>query len=732
MISINLFDFQEECSDYITNYCLNDDINKTLIVKSPTGSGKTIILLDFIEKYINIKTEKICFVWLTPGSGDLEEQSKNKMNKHLPNFISKDIDDILNEGFEDNDVCFINWERVTKRGNVAIAESERKNLFEHISKAHRSQINFILIIDEEHSNNTSRASNIIDAFSPIYTIRVSATAQRNQLHDFYQIDENRVINSGLITKSLYINENLNETRIEDENKVLIDLALEKRNLISEEYSKINEDINPLIIIQFPNESPELIESIEEILLEKGITYDNGFLAIRMSDNHCNFENIEENDNIVQVLLIKQAVATGWDCPRAKILIKLRENMDEQFEIQTLGRLRRMPKAKHYDNPILDNAYLYTFDERYANEVRQSIEFSYLVKRIFLKEEFSNFTLTKQLRNLDYVGVGERETYENLYKFLIEKYCLEGNFDANIITFESKGYKFGEGIQRDVVIDQIYETDQLLSNEDLIRKRMYFDININQHSITLMQTIDSFKSIIGLNYEKTKLILERLFRNNNRYQKKLISLNTEEYYSFIINNKDNLKTEFREFMSEKTKQEEFVVNAKTAVFKFPEQEIFKYSKERDIEILTKNVYKDYSDDCLVEGIRSKSERLFERFCQNNDNIKWFYKNGDSGQTYFSVVYLDGFRNQHLFYADYILSTIDDKIWIIETKGGESQGIDRNIDINVKNKFNAFKYYAEKYEINWGFVRDKNEKLYLNNTEYVDDMNDENWKLLSEVF
>ena len=37
-------------------------------------------------------------------------------------------------------------------------------------------------------------------------------------------------------------------------------------------------------------------------------------------------------------------------------------MNENFEIQTLGRIRRMPEAKHYDNDILDSCYLYTFDE----------------------------------------------------------------------------------------------------------------------------------------------------------------------------------------------------------------------------------------------------------------------------------------------------------------------------------------------------------------------------------
>ena len=70
--------------------------------------------------------------------------------------------------------------------------------------------------------------------------------------------------------------------------------------------------------------------------------------------------------------MKQAISTGWDCPRAKILVKLRENMHEDFEIQTLGRIRRMPEAKHYENELLDNCYLYTFDEEYTESVKQEL------------------------------------------------------------------------------------------------------------------------------------------------------------------------------------------------------------------------------------------------------------------------------------------------------------------------------------------------------------------------
>ena len=91
-----------------------------------------------------------------------------------------------------------------------------------------------------------------------------------------------------------------------------------------------------------------------------------------------------------------------------------------------------------------------------------------------------------------------------------------------------------------------------------------------------------------------------------------------------------------------------------------------------------------------------------------------------------------QHQWFFYADYIVKKKDGSIWIIETKGGEARGQDKNIDRQIENKFNAFKQYAQAKNLNWGFVRDKDGDLYINNTVFAEDMADENWVPLFEKF
>lgn len=94
-------------------------------------------------------------------------------------------------------------------------------------------------------------------------------------------------------------------------------------------------------------------------------------------------------------------------------------------------------------------------------------------------------------------------------------------------------------------------------------------------------------------------------------------------------------------------------------------------------------------------------------------------------------MNGIRKQWLFYPDYIIKTTDVNIWVVEIKGGMQAGHTKNIDRQVENKFNAFKKYAKKYNLHWGFVRDIDEELYINNTIYTEDMSGDNWITLDDV-
>lgn len=231
-----LFGFQEQTVIRLVDLTANKNSKQTITVKAPTGAGKTIILIDYIEEYLCNVDNNTAFIWLCPGKGDLEEQSRQKMQTFAPQRNTQNLFDALLNGFVAGSTTFINWELVTKRGNTAIRDSERKNMYDRIADAHRSGIEFIVIIDEEHSNNTAKAKNIIDAFAAKNIIRVSATAIKNKRHEFIEVDELDVTNEGLITKALYVNEGISDgIGLTDDYDYLLDLADAKRKAIAARY-----------------------------------------------------------------------------------------------------------------------------------------------------------------------------------------------------------------------------------------------------------------------------------------------------------------------------------------------------------------------------------------------------------------------------------------------------------------------------------------------------------------
>lgn len=705
---------------------------KEVLVQAPTGSGKTIILLSYIEEYLQEHNDYI-FVWLTPGKGDLEEQSRSKMTKFLPTLNSKNIQDVLLQGFESKDTAFINWETITKKGNTALKDTERKNLYERIKEAHNNGYKFIAIIDEEHLNKTIKAESIIEYMNPEYIVRVSATTKMNKEAEYIEISELDVINEGLITRALYINEGVSNANVlTNEHEYLLELALSKRKAIKEEYLKNNIQVNPLIIIQVPSKSDDLIQQIETILNEKGYSYERKNLSIWLSDRKENIDNIENNESNQAVLIMKQAISTGWDCPRAKILVKLRDNMSEEFETQTIGRIRRMPQAHHYDNILLDNCYLYTFDEKYEETVKQELgNNAKESKVVFLKNEFKNKVLLKKNTfDSSFDSFDERQTFNILRDYYIEKYKLTNNKNSNRTILEANGYNFKSTIENEIVQGKIVKIEEI---QDANRIMIESKVNTSKNGFELRHSINVISSKIGMRYDRTRIMLERMFLRGRIFNRKFVDLTIPEFYAFVINNEEILKHDFQEAVSQKARQQKLKFeDIKEIDWKAPEMDYIKYdSKMKDPVIYEKAIYIGYPSNT----IKSNSERMFEKYCENSNNIKWFYKNGESADIYFSLVYIDKVNKKWHFYPDFIVCDKNNELWIIETKGGEnSSGSSKNIDIKVENKFEALKEYSKRYGVKWAFVRDydKNNELYYNNTEYIDEMENDSWNKLDNLF
>lgn len=726
---MKLVDFQIKAIADLMDAMSSD--KRDIVLKSCTGSGKTIILTHFMDEYCKSFSNTV-FVWLTPGKGQLEEQSKEKMDLYIHGSSTKLLADVMTGGFEENDCCFINWEKLTKKGNNALKDSERTNFLEHIEKAQDNGLNFIIIVDESHQNNTIKADDIIKFFKPEKIIRCSATPTAVENAINIEIPEEEVIAAGLIKKLLVINENFSQDiSVDDQISYLLDKALSKQQELFSAFASQNTNVNPLIIVQIPNKNDILLDSVERWFESKGITYENHQLAVWLSDKKENLEEIEKPDAEPVAVIIKQAVATGWDCPRAQILVKLRDNMDEKFEIQTIGRIRRMPEAKHYENDLLDSCYLYTLDEKFTESAKTHLGKGALnAVKLFLKEEHRQFTITTEFKTNVAMSRDPVAALKAIYTHYQNVYKTDTRTTDNKIRLEAAGYTFSNDIVNTTKSGQIITLEQ--SVKDLNDIRIREKLNTHKHGQQYHHVVGEIGLRIGIEYSRINTIIRRLFFKDVKYSNKILSLDTPSAYAFVINNAEQLRHDIRNATSDINAQTILKSSAITEKqIKLPLECLFTYdAKAKKQAVMTKNVYDGYLSSAEV---RSAPEKAFEKYCESCKSVDWWYKNGDKGEEYLAIVYTDNFGKQKSFYPDYILS-VNGETWIIETKGGfDRYGNSKDIDKFSPLKFPVLKTYLDKHGLKGGFVREdeQSQELCICMNDYNDDIHSDSWELLSNI-
>ncbi|MBR4841237.1 MAG: DEAD/DEAH box helicase family protein [Paludibacteraceae bacterium] len=406
MALYNAFPFQQRAIDEMLesfkNLWRHNTSTTELTLKAPTGSGKTFMTTHFINA-LNSQPdwdEDVAFVWIT-FSDELSMQSKAKFDDYFfPNLRNQllTIADFSQGKLNRNDILFLNWQKLVSR-RAADRQNRRPEepelikeagfYFEDVAEntlAEGRQI--IMIIDESHKNVTESAyRDVINPLNPRIIVKVSATPEKeptasqvkNHQAGWVEVDIKDVIEEGLIKKEIVsqTEDDLRRYDKEDLDKLMLDLAIEKREQLIEDWKAYGADINPLILIQLPDDDKDAeARGVEkkETLVMRYLTMEKKFeqkeIVTWLSGVPKTeaLKTITKNNSPVAFLLFKYAAGTGWDCPRAHILVMFREIKSNTFRTQTLGRIRRMPvhDKRINDFPSLQIGYLYTNYSR--NEV----------------------------------------------------------------------------------------------------------------------------------------------------------------------------------------------------------------------------------------------------------------------------------------------------------------------------------------------------------------------------
>lgn len=731
-MSKELREFQRKAVRDLIDKCseLLDRIERqnVCVFCSPTGSGKTLMTAKTIEGLIKRREDELCFVWVTIGKGELHKQTNYALNKI---FTGNPKVSLLESEFfghrseiENGEIVVVNWNKLYNKDartgewkNILMKNGEKINFREVLANT-REKRKIVLIVDESHIGATAeRTTELKSEIDADIVLEVSATPKfrpspseiANSQAGWIQVPASDVIEEGLIKKEIIINENLDKLSNDeiDSQLAVLEMAFAKRNELQEAFDSVNADINPLVLIQIPNADAgqAKLDSVIDYLASKDVTENNGRLAIWL-DNYPSSENLDGialNTNPIQFLVFKQAIDTGWDCPRAHILVKFRETRSETFEIQVIGRILRMPEQKHYADDTLNNGFIYTNihdiivkkEEYNPNTIKhiksrrissyQDIQLpSYYKSRADYGDITSGFIPIFIQNAQEYFGIKQDDFFaENAKKV-----------KAKGVNLDIKKLKDSLALNVDVSTEKIDEleglleasttTDLLLSGNDT---QSAFNAFLEDHMGTFTNVKRSLPVMKSALYTLFKNFLgnEKARSDAMWLQRIVLDRDNRDHFSILFT-----KTVLDFAVSREKEVKQRVENGeKNYIFEVPEAI---YVNEFVEEIVNHTKY--VMEPCYLNNDRSKPERTFEKRLDSDSSIEWWFKNGFNKIEYLGIKYEYPENKIKTFYPDYIVKYLDGTLGVFETK---SNGDDENLGgLNIKTakKAEALAKWAKK--------------------------------------
>ena len=711
-MNINLKQYQEKAVDELVavgkTLLEKSEQKKVCVFQAPTGSGKTLMTAKFIEEIIKeLPEDDLCFVWVSIGKGELHLQSKRSLER---TFGGAPRVSLVEEEFTGgreriirNEVVVVNWEKLRSKDrktgdwkNILMKDGEKINFRDVLSKT-REQRKVILIIDESHIGATAERTNELrEEINADVILEMSATPKIQPdprdlvrgMAGYVFVEPKEVIDEGMIKKELIINEKIDEITDNEANSqdVVLEVAYKKRLELKKLFKGEKSIINPLVLVQIPTAEAgeDKIRAVKKFLAERNITErkngtGNGKLAIWLAEQKSEtLDWIAEPDNEIEFLIFKQAIDTGWDCPRAHILIKFRESHSETFEIQTVGRILRMPEQKHYASEDLNIGYIYTNvqsiivkKEEYNPNIIKHLKavrieeykpiklISYYKARADYGDITSSFTPVFEKIACEHFKLKGEHTFfaQNAKKIESQKIVLDiKKYQQQIIAnAKIKGESFDEIEGK--IDSEAYARLTIAGNdlqalfEQVIKNNLGSFKNIKR-SVPAVKTAIYlwFRKYLGSEEWPEEIILAQMIflHNGNRkvFEKEILASAIEAY-----------KT-----VREKEVKKRIEENEQWYRFEVAKESFFNQHADELVEV-EKYIYKP----CYLGVERLNPERNFEKFLdENSDKIIWWWKNGENKRDYFGIKYEYPKSIIHTFYPDYLVQFTDGRLGIFEVK------------------------------------------------------------------
>ena len=336
---------------------------KEYTIKAPTGSGKTYMMADFMNRILATQNN-VVFLVSSLSKSDLAEQNYNSfcalsdngtfthLNPYLINSETSGEGSIFIP--TDHNVYVLPRDLYKDTSKLKEEGSFLNFLSETIGDLHKGIAGkFIYVIKDECHIATKNLDELSNFFSVVINFSATPKLLRKQMPDV-EISNSDAEDAKLIKQV--------EFQPDDDS---LDVALDKFEEIKKDY--VNKlQVNPCFIVQISNKDKAEEELNNTIFpaLENNKHQDLKWVYItgEQSDKGCKTndsglkklpvskwkEYMKGKESSISVIIFKMVISEGWDIPRACMLYQVRDTQSKQLDEQVMGRVRRNPRLLDFE------------------------------------------------------------------------------------------------------------------------------------------------------------------------------------------------------------------------------------------------------------------------------------------------------------------------------------------------------------------------------------------------
>ncbi len=675
----------------ITNQPYNGDFFGEVpfvCMKIPTGGGKTLVGCSAVAEIMNTafqhKMERGIVMWFVPSEAiktqtlkkfkDRNDWHRQVLDEAFQNgvriFSNEEALRIRKEDVEDN-LCIIvsSLDAFRKEKNLQNkykVYQENGSLLSHFENLgdvtgleldeHKTVINSLanvvrisnplIVIDEGHKTKTQLSIDFLKELNPSFIIEYTATPRSgsNILVDISaaELKEEEMVKIPLVL----------ESAVQWNNSIA--RGIEKRDELEKEAKKLKgEYIRPIALIQAQPKSktsPNItVEQIKEYLLAANISEDE--IAIKTSElNELEGVDLFSKKCKIRYIITVSALAEGWDCSFAYVLVSV-ANVGAKIAVeQIIGRIIRMPYAKRKENEHLNRCYIFASAKNFNEAAGQII--SGLENNGYSRADLLNASQKEQKYELEISRAVKKDFAAPMMALDGEKLSFEdlisGGFD---LSKEDPAFDFEIHYDNDgrAVID--IKDDKWIKGAQQMLRLTYKDKNFTTQE--LVQWLDrKMRFIMIPKADKVAFIQKALDLQLKKHTLAELCVNRYLLLSRIdevIN--DRLQTYAKKRFDQSMKKEEIGVKAFGS---FPETITIGQETPQDFN---KNYYEK------IDKLNKEELSFVERLdLETLPNIEFWIRNREKKDPF----YLQGWKKGK-FYPDFIAITKKGAVIALEWKG-----------------------------------------------------------------